>query len=87
MPLLDVEADIKVRHGALGLLKHLAQTTATQVALSEAKILEKLIGTEIWSEKLDMAEPVQLLAIGTAKHLCTNNGKFTRAHVVIFTNL
>lgn len=76
--LLDVETDIKVRHGALGLLKHLAQTNATQAALSEAKVIEKLIKTEVWGEKLDMAEPVQLLAIGTAKHLCTNNGRFSR---------
>ncbi|GJJ12165.1 hypothetical protein Clacol_006406 [Clathrus columnatus] len=73
IPLLDGQTDIKVRHGALGLLKHLAQTTATQAALSEAMIIEKLLEMEIWSEKLDMAEPVQLLAIGTVKHLCTNN--------------
>ncbi|KAF8520236.1 hypothetical protein BU17DRAFT_46922 [Hysterangium stoloniferum] len=71
--LLELHTDVKLKHAALGLLKHLAQTAISQVALSNADIVAKLVESEIWSEKLDMAESVQLLAVGTAKHLCTNN--------------
>ncbi|KAF8507234.1 hypothetical protein JB92DRAFT_2735750 [Gautieria morchelliformis] len=71
--LLDVQVDIKVKHGALSLLKHLSQSPQNRATLGEVGILERLTTSEIWFENSDMAEIVQLSAIGTAKHLCTAN--------------
>ncbi|KAF8590562.1 hypothetical protein K439DRAFT_1403733 [Ramaria rubella] len=71
--LLGAEVDIKLKHGALGLLKHLSQSPSNRRLLGEARILEKLTKSEIWSDRSDMAETVQLSAIGTAKHLCNEN--------------
>lgn len=71
--LLRPGTDIKLMHGALGILKHLAQTSTSQFALTDANIIEKLVKSQLWSERVDMAETVQQLGIGTAKHLCTNN--------------
>lgn len=74
--LLDVQVDIKLKHGALGLLKHLSQSSINRATLGEAGILDKLTKSEIWFETSDMAEIVQLSAIGTAKHLCSANRTF-----------
>ena len=74
--MLDAHVDIKLKHGALGLLKHLSQSTANRTVLGEAGILDKLVKSQVWSDKTDMAETVQLSAIGSAKHLCTGNGVF-----------
>ena len=74
--LLDAHVDIKLKHGALGLLKHASQSLTNQATLGELGILAKLAKSEIWSEKSDMAESVQLSAIGTAKHLCAGNRMF-----------
>jgi hypothetical protein len=75
--LLDVQVDIKLKHGALGLLKHLSQSPTNRAILGEAGLLDKLAKSQVWSDKTDMAETVQLSAIGSAKHLCTGNGRFT----------
>jgi hypothetical protein len=68
------ETDLRVKHGIVGLLKHLAQSTANRAALGEAGLVEKLARSGIWSDKADMAEIIQVSAIGIVKHLCNSNG-------------
>lgn len=63
-----------MKHGVIGLLKHLAQAPANRTVLGQAKVLEYLRTCEVFREKADIAEIVQMSAINLAKHLCTNNG-------------
>lgn len=70
---LTPETDIKVKHGVIGLLKHIAQTPSNRPVLGRANVLEKLRTSEVFREKADIAEIVQMSAINLAKHLCTNN--------------
>lgn len=77
--LLSPSTDIKVKHGVLGLLKHLAQappsSTVIHNALGEAEIIRKIAESGVWDEKGDaMADVVQLSAIGVVKHLASVNG-------------
>ncbi|KAL5511837.1 hypothetical protein ACEPAH_5055 [Sanghuangporus vaninii] len=65
--------DIKVKHGVIGLLKHLAQSPSIRGILGDAQVLRALRTCEVFSDKADVAEPVQMSAINLAKHLCTNN--------------
>jgi len=51
------EADIKVKHAVAG----------------QAGVLEQLGRSRIWGEGCDMAETVQVSAIGVAKHLCNGD--------------
>ena len=74
--LLTPELDIKVKHGVIGLLKHLSQSPTNRPLLGEARIIQQLAACEIWSDKADMVSLVQTAAIGVAKHLCHSNGKF-----------
>ncbi|KAK7693611.1 hypothetical protein QCA50_003180 [Cerrena zonata] len=67
---LSPELNIKVKHGIIGLLKHLAQSSSNRPILGEARIIQQLAASEIWSDKADMVETVQVTAIGVAKHLC-----------------
>ncbi|CAL1704860.1 unnamed protein product [Somion occarium] len=71
--LLAPKIDIKVKHGVLGLLKHLAQSPANRPILGKAGIIQRLASSGVWSDKADMVEIVQVSAIGVAKHLCSNN--------------
>ncbi|TFK80925.1 hypothetical protein K466DRAFT_591571 [Polyporus arcularius HHB13444] len=71
--LLEPDADIKVKHGVIGLLKHLAQSQGCRAALGEADIIKRLATSQIWSEKADMVEIVQVAAIGVAKHMCNGD--------------
>ena len=71
--LLEPTVDIKVKHGTIGLLKHLAQGPANRTILGEAGILEKLSASNVWASSNDMAEIVQVSAIGVAKHLCNSS--------------
>lgn len=71
---LQPEVDIKVKHGIVGLLKHLAQSSHNRAPLGEAGVITKLAQSQIWGEKADMAEVVQVSAIGIVKHLCHGNG-------------
>ena len=73
--LLAPEVDIKVKNGVIGLLKNLAVAPPNRKLLGEAGILHKLASSEIWSDKYDMVELVQVAAIGIAKHICNANGK------------
>jgi len=67
------EADIKVKHAVAGLMKNLAQAPANRRALGQAGVLEQLGRSRIWGEGCDMAETVQVSAIGVAKHLCNGD--------------
>ncbi|KAH9934795.1 uncharacterized protein B0H18DRAFT_978305 [Fomitopsis serialis] len=71
--LLEPLTDIKVKHGIVGLLKHLAQAQSNRAVLGEASIIERLASCQIWDEKADMAERVQVSAIGIAKYMCNAN--------------
>ncbi|KAI0637070.1 hypothetical protein C8Q77DRAFT_1095851 [Trametes polyzona] len=71
--LLEPDTDIKVKHGVIGLLKHLAQSQANRAALGQAGIIQRLAASQIWSEKADMVEIIQVAAIGVAKHMCNGD--------------
>lgn len=79
--LLSPSTDIKLKHGVVGLLKHLAQSSvkapSAHVALNEARVIQRLAGSGVWDEKVDaMADVVQLGAIGVVKHMCGTSGEF-----------
>ncbi|KAG6897469.1 hypothetical protein C0992_001244 [Termitomyces sp. T32_za158] len=85
--LLSPLTDIKVKHGVLGLLKHLAQTapssTVIHNALREAEIVRKIVESGVWDEKGDvMADVVQLSAIGVVKHMAGANVEHVYALVL-----
>jgi hypothetical protein len=81
---LSPSTDLKLKHGILGLLKHLAQfsklSPAIPKSLGEVNIIQRISSSGIWDEKTDaIANIIQLNAIGVAKHLCNGN----RKHLVI----
>ncbi|RDB21038.1 hypothetical protein Hypma_011561 [Hypsizygus marmoreus] len=85
--LLSPSTDIKVKHGVLGLLKHLAQAPAQSyaihAALSKADVIRRIAASGVWDEKTDaMADVVQLSAIGVVKHMCNVNVENTYALVI-----
>jgi hypothetical protein len=78
--LLSPATDIKVQHGVVGLLKHLAQSSANsstnRAFLSESGVVPRLVASGVWDQRGDaMAEVVQMGAIGVVKHLCNGNGE------------
>ncbi|KZT11398.1 uncharacterized protein LAESUDRAFT_734264 [Laetiporus sulphureus 93-53] len=73
--ILEPDTDIKVKHGVVGLLKHLAQSAGNRTALGKAQIIQKLASSQVWGEKADIAELVQVSAIGTAKHMCNGDAE------------
>jgi len=73
--LLRPETDIKVKHGVIGLLKHLAYAAPARSALGEAGIVKRLVNSNVFQPTADMAEMVQVNAIGVIKHLCGGNGE------------
>jgi len=72
---LRPETDIKVKHGVIGLLKHLAYAAPARSALGEAGIINRLVNSNVFQPTADMAEMVQVNAIGVIKHLCSGNGE------------
>lgn len=74
VPFITPAADMKLKHGVLGFLKHLAQPTPNKNVLGDAGVLEALATSNVWDRESDRAEAVQASAIGIAKHLCLNNG-------------
>lgn len=75
--LLSPSTDIKVKHGVIGFLKHLAQSSVQSpeihTTLGNAGVVQIISECGIWDEKADaMAEVVQISAIGVLKHLCNN---------------
>ncbi|GBE82337.1 hypothetical protein BKA93DRAFT_760564 [Sparassis latifolia] len=73
--LLEPDTDIKVKHGIVGLLKHLAQPQGNRAVLGQAGIIQKLASSQVWGEKSDIAVIVQGSAIGVVKHLCNGNAE------------
>ncbi|GLB34997.1 putative small GTPase mediated signal transduction [Lyophyllum shimeji] len=85
--LLSPSTDIKVKHGVIGLLKHLAQapphSRAIHSALGKAGVVRRIAGSGVWDEKAGaMADIVQLSAIGVVKHMCNANVEHTFALVL-----
>lgn len=78
--LLSLTTDLKLKHGVIGLLKHLSQSSVqsafNRAALSNAGIIERVVASGVWDDRGDvMADIVQVNAIGVVKHLCNNNSK------------
>jgi hypothetical protein len=80
--LLRPETDIKVKHGVIGLLKHLAYNPPARSSLSEAGIIKRLVNSNIFQPTSDIAEMVQINAIGVIKHLCNGNGESAKEVIV-----
>ena len=74
--ILEGNPDFKVKHGVIGLLKNLAQSTSNRAPLGQAGIIARLVDCEIFGAKSDFMEIVQVSAIGVAKHLCNGNGLY-----------
>jgi len=72
--ILESNPDYKVKHGVIGLLKNLAQSTSNRAPLGQARIIARLADCGIFEKKSDFMEIVQVSAIGVAKHLCNGNG-------------
>lgn len=72
--ILEGNPDFKVKHGVIGLLKNLAQSTNNRAPLGQAGIVARLADCGIFEDKSDMMEIIQVSAIGVAKHLCNGNG-------------
>lgn len=78
--LLFPATDLKLKHGVIGLLKHLSQASVQSVlnrtALSNAGIIERIVASGVWDDRGDvMADIVQVNAIGVVKHLCNNSSR------------
>jgi len=73
LDLLQAQVDIKVKNGAVGLLKNLSQPTGNRGLLGERGIIEALSTSRIWLDVNDMAEIVQGFGIGVCKHLANGN--------------
>jgi len=76
--LLAPSTDIKLKHGVIGLLKHLAQSSSqmpsNRAALSTAGVIHLILKSGVWDDRTDfMLEIVQVNAIGAIKHLCNNS--------------
>jgi hypothetical protein len=69
---------LKVKHGVIGLLKHLAYAKPARSYLSEADIIKRLVTSNIFQPTADVVEMVQVNAIGVIKHLCGGNGESAR---------
>ncbi|KAI6109851.1 hypothetical protein F5141DRAFT_811938 [Pisolithus sp. B1] len=84
--LLSQSTDIKLKHGVIGLLKHLSQASCNsapnRMALNIAKVVERVLSSGVLDERSDaMADVVQVNAIGIVKHLC--NGSLDNSLKVI----
>ena len=78
--LLSPATDLKLKHGVIGLLKHLSQSSVQSVlnrtALSNAGTIERIVASGVWDDRGDvMADIVQVNAIGVVKHLCSNSSR------------
>ena len=91
--LLAPSTDIKLKHGVIGLLKHLAQSSSqmptNRAVLSAAGVIQHILRSGVWDDRSDfMLDIVQVNAIGAIKHLCSNSGKhlFRYTSTCDFTN-
>ncbi|KAF5391423.1 hypothetical protein D9757_001930 [Collybiopsis confluens] len=76
--LLSPTTDIQVKHGVLGLLKHMAQAlppgSELHDAMGRAGLVRCICDSGVWDELTDgMAEVLQVSAIGVVKHMCNAN--------------
>ena len=55
-------------------MKHLAQPPSNRPLLGEIGVIQALVSSGIFEKEHNLAEIVQLSAIGVIKHLCTSNG-------------
>lgn len=76
--MLEPETDMKVKHGVIGLLRHLAYASKAREPLGKVGIIGRLIASNIFKENSAIAGLVQVNAIGIAKHLCSSNGDHPR---------
>lgn len=60
-------------HAVGGLLKNLSLAAPNLPLLREAKVIQHLAKSDLWSQKFDMAEVVQVAAIGIAKMVCNGD--------------
>ena len=75
VPLLEPSADIKLKHGVLGLFKNLVQVPPAREPLGRSGLIEAICRSKVWEREADMADIVQLSAIGITKHLVTSNSE------------
>lgn len=80
-PMIAPTYDLRVRHGVLGLLKHLTQSSNQSLEnrklIEDQGVIAAIVKSGIWDDTKDaLAEVVQMNAFGIVKHLC--NG--SRAH-------
>ncbi|ELU44880.1 hypothetical protein AG1IA_01089 [Rhizoctonia solani AG-1 IA] len=68
VPFITPVTDMKVKHGVLGLLKHLAQPVPNKMVLGDAGVLEALSASGVWDSESDRAEAVQASAVGIANN-------------------
>ncbi|KAF8797982.1 hypothetical protein BYT27DRAFT_7228589 [Phlegmacium glaucopus] len=81
--------DIKLKHGIIGLLKHLAQfsklSPVIPTSLAQVDIIGRIATSGVWDDRSDaMADVIQLNAIGVAKHMC--NASFDHTYALIIQN-
>ena len=72
---LSPSTDILLKHGIIGLLKHIAQfsklSSVVPTSLAQVDIIGRLATSGVWDDRSDaMADVIQLNAIGVAKHMC-----------------
>lgn len=75
--IISPTTDLKLKHGVLGLLKHMAQSSPSPIVhnpLAEARLVQHICDSGLFEDKGDaMTEVVQLNAIGVVKHMCNAN--------------
>lgn len=82
--------DIKLKHGIIGLLKHLAQFSKLSPVIPNSLVQVDIIGriatSGVWDDKSNaMADVIQLNAIGVAKHMCNASGMSVYTAVCILS--
>lgn len=85
-PLVAPSFDMRVRHGVVGLLKHLAQSSAqspeNRKIIEDEGVIPAIVASGIWDDTKDaLAEVVQINAFGIVKYLCNGSGKYSQCGV------
>jgi hypothetical protein len=70
-----------LKHGIIGLLKHLAQfsklSPVIPTSLAQVDIIGRIAASGVWDDRRDaMVDVIQLNAIGVAKHMCNASRMF-----------
>lgn len=84
---LSPSTDIKLKHGIIGLLKHIAQfsklSSVIPASLAQVDIIGRIATSGVWDDRIDaMADVIQLNAIGVAKHMCNASRMSYRLHLI-----